>query len=144
MFMVLGAPLGSHIQDLTFTNNIVSSPSGLAITGTGAKAPCGFQGNTASERLSSCIAPLHFEGNALVGTNDSWPRGNFFPQDPKSMKFVSYNSGNGGYYQLSAQSPHKRRGTDGRDLGADTEALAKAIEGVRVGGSRTPPIKRPQ
>src|SRR6185437_8201874 len=81
MFMVLGAPLGSPIQNLTFTNNIVSSPPGLAITGTGAKAPCGFQGNAARERLKSCVAPLRFEGNALVGTNDNWPRGNFFPQD---------------------------------------------------------------
>jgi hypothetical protein len=130
MFMVLGSPLGSHIQNLTFTNNIVSSPSGLAITGTGAKAPCGFQGNTARERLSSCIAPLRFEGNALVGTNDSWPPGNFFPQDLKKMKFLSYDSGTERDFQLSPDSPHRKHGADAKDLGADIEAVVKAISGV--------------
>jgi hypothetical protein len=138
MFMVLGAPVGRPIQNLTFTNNIVSTPSGLAITGTGPKAPCGFQGNTALQRLSSCVAPLHFEGNALVGTDDSWPRGNFSPRDHKKLQFLSYNEANGGDYRLSAQSPHKHRGTDGKDLGADIEAVANATAGVRAVAPSSP------
>jgi hypothetical protein len=135
MFMVVGAPLGSHIQNLTFTNNIVSSPSGSAVTGTGAKAPCGFQGNTARERLTSCVSPLHFEGNALVGTTDSWPRGNFFPEDLKKMKFSSYDAGGYGDYRLSPNSPHKNQGTDGKDSGADIDAVEKTTAGVRPGAA---------
>lgn len=130
-FMVLGAPLGSHIQNLTFTNNIVSSPAGAAITGTGAKAPCGFQGNTARERLNSCVAPIRFEGNALVGTNENWPRGNFSPQDLKKMNFLSYGTGNDGDYRLSERSPHKHHGTDGKDPGADIDAVIKQTANVR-------------
>jgi hypothetical protein len=141
MFMVLGAPLGSPIQNLTFTNNIVSSPPGLAITGTGAKAPCGFQGNAARERLKSCVAPLRFEGNALVGTNDNWPRGNFFPQDLKSVKFLSYDAGSDRDYRLSPQSPHKNRGTDGKDLGADIDAITRLTSNVRGFVPATPPLK---
>ena len=141
MFMVLGAPLGSHIQNLTFTNNIVSSPSGLAITGTGAKAPCGFQGNSARERLSSCIAPLRFEGNAVVGTNNSWPQGNFFPEDLKHMKFLSYNSGTEGDFRLSPDSPHRKRGTDGKDLGADNDAVTRLTAKVRGPAPAAPPLR---
>jgi hypothetical protein len=136
MFMVLGAPPGSHIQNLTFTNNIVSSPSGLAITGTGAKAPCGFQGNTARERLASCVAPLNFEANVIIGTNDAWPKGNLTPRNPKEIKFLDHQDGNGGNYRLSPQSPHKRRSTDGKDVGADIDAVEKATVGVRLGTER--------
>jgi hypothetical protein len=141
MFMVLGAPLGSPIQNLTFTNNIVSLPSGLAITGTGAKAPCGFQGNSAHERLKSCVAPLRFEGNALVGTNDSWPRGNSFPQDLKKVRFLTYDAGSDRDYRLSPQSPHKNRGTDGKDLGADIDAITRLTSNVRGIVPAIPPVK---
>jgi hypothetical protein len=132
MFMVLGAPLGSPIQNLTFTNNIVSSPSGLAITGTGAKAPCGFQGNSARERLSSCIAPLHFEANVIIGTNDPWPKGNLTARDAKGIQFLEDHGDNGVNYRLSPQSAYKGRSTDGKDLGADIDALTKLTAGVRA------------
>jgi hypothetical protein len=141
MFMVLGAPLGSHIQNLTFTNNIVSSPSGPAVTGTGAKAPCGFQGNTARERLESCAAPFRFEGNALAGADDTWPRGNFFPGDLKRIKFSSYKSGSDADYRLAPDSPHKSRGTDGKDLGADIDAVIKQTANVRAIVPAASPIK---
>jgi hypothetical protein len=140
-FMVLGAPLGRPIQNLTFTNNIVSSPSGLAVTGTGAKAPCGFQGNTAVERISSCVSPLRFEANALVGSDDNWPRGNFFPHDLKTMKFESYASGRDADYRLSPDSPHKTQSTDGKDLGADIDAVMQQTANVRVSVPVASPIK---
>jgi len=132
MFMVLGAPLGSHIQNLTFTNNIVSSPSGLAITGTGAKAPCGFQGNTARDRLNSCAAPLQFESNVIIGTNDAWPRGNLSAREAKEVKFFDHEGGGSEKYRLSPQSPHKGRSIDGKDLGADIDAVTKLTAGVGV------------
>lgn len=141
MFMVLGAPLGSHIQNLTFTNNIVSSPAGLAVTGTGGKAPCGFQGKTALERINSCVAPLRFERNALVGTDDNWPHGNFFPRDLKKIKFLNYGSGSDADYRLSPQSPHKTQGTDGKDLGADIDAVKKLTANARGANPLVPAIK---
>lgn len=141
MFMVLGAAPGSHIQNLTFTNNIVSSPSGLAITGTGAKAPCGFQGNTARDRLSSCIDPLRFQSNVIIGTNDAWPKGNLTTRAPEEIKFLDPHGSNGVNYRLSPQSPHKGRSTDGKDLGADVDALTKLTAGVRIGVPSTSAVK---
>jgi hypothetical protein len=79
MFMVLGAPLGSHIQNLTFTNNVVSSPSGLAVTGTGAGAPCAFSGATNLARINSCMSSYNFTANALIGATTAWPTGNVYP-----------------------------------------------------------------
>jgi len=43
---------------------------------------------------------------------------------------VSYNNGQGGNYQLLPGSPYKNAGTDGKDLGADFNALRTAIAGV--------------
>jgi hypothetical protein len=129
-FMILGAPLSSHIQHLTFTNNIISSPPGVAITGTGPKSPCGFKGLTNLERLNSCIASLHFEANVLIGGSNGWPHGNFFPRDPKDVKFLNHNGGKDGDYHLSPTSPYKHAGTDGKDLGADVDGVEKATAGV--------------
>jgi len=88
VFMILGAPLGSHIQNLTFTNNIVSAPSGLAVTGTGAAAPCGFTGDTNVSRLNSCMSSYQFTANALIGATTAWPSGNLYPSAGSEVRFA--------------------------------------------------------
>ncbi len=125
-FMVLGAPDDTPIRNVTFTNNIVTIPSNSPVAGSGPKAPCGFRGRSAAEQFAACISGLRFESNVLVGGNDAWPKGNFFPRDPKGVKFVKHNEGRGGDYHLSPESPHRRAGTDGKDLGADVDAVEKA------------------
>jgi len=85
MFMVLGAPLGKHIQNLTFTNNVVSLPSGLAVTGTGANAPCAFSGGTNLARINNCVSSYRFTSNALIGGTTAWPTGNAFPYSVANM-----------------------------------------------------------
>src|SRR3954469_8341516 len=92
-FMVLGAPLGSHIQNLTFTNNVVSSPAGLAVTGTGPNAPCGFSGNTNLARIESCVSSLNFTSNALVGATTAWPTGNAYPYSVANLALGSPSIG---------------------------------------------------
>jgi hypothetical protein len=44
---------------------------------------------------------------------------------------VNYNNGIGGDYHLKSSSPYKNAGTDGKDLGADMNALDAAIAGVQ-------------
>jgi hypothetical protein len=44
---------------------------------------------------------------------------------------MNYADGNGGDYRLANSSPYKNAGTDGKDLGADIEALEAAIAGVK-------------
>jgi hypothetical protein len=46
------------------------------------------------------------------------------------VQFVNYNGGNGGDYHLQLSSPYKRKGTDGKDLGADVDAIQSATAGV--------------
>jgi hypothetical protein len=43
---------------------------------------------------------------------------------------VNYKNGNGGDYHLQSSSPFKNAGTDGKDLGADMDALEAEIAGV--------------
>jgi hypothetical protein len=107
MFMVLGAPVGSHIRNLTFTNNVVSAPSGLAITGTGPGAPCAFSGNTNMARIESCVSSYNFTSNALVGASTAWPTGNLYP----------YSMAN-----LALGSP---------SIGADASAVTQATAGAQ-------------
>jgi hypothetical protein len=43
---------------------------------------------------------------------------------------VDYRGGNGGDYHLQSSSRYKRAGTDGKDVGADVDAINSAIAGV--------------
>jgi hypothetical protein len=43
---------------------------------------------------------------------------------------VSYHGGDGGDYHLLSGSPYKNAGTDGKDLGADIDAIDTEIAGV--------------
>src|SRR2546427_11300855 len=77
---------------------------------------------------------------ALPITN--WPAGNFFPASLDAVGFVNRT---GGGYHLSATSPYRNAGTDGKDLGADidapNEATACALDGACTGAppDGTPP-----
>lgn len=62
--------------------------------------------------------------NVLVGANPSaYSAGNFFPARLDEVGFVDYVTGN---YSLSLGSPYKHAGTDGKDIGADIEALRRS------------------
>ena len=43
---------------------------------------------------------------------------------------MNYKNGNGGDYHLLSSSPFKNAGIDGKDLGADMDALEAEIAGV--------------
>jgi hypothetical protein len=93
MFMVLGAPTGRHIQNLTFTNNVISSPSGLAVTGTGINAPCAFSGGTNLARINDCVSSYSFTSNALIGATTAWPSGNVYPYSAANLALGSSRLG---------------------------------------------------
>ena len=76
-----------------------------------------------------------FAPNAIIGASPAyasakWPSGNYFPASALGVKFANYNGGIGGDYHLQASSPYKNKGTDGKDLGADIDAVNSAIAGV--------------
>jgi hypothetical protein len=76
-------------------------------------------------------------GNLLIGyhgvalPSTSWPAGNFTLADWSQVGFVNYNNGDGGDYHLAPTSPFKGKALDGRDPGADIDAVARYTQGVR-------------
>ncbi|TMI79287.1 MAG: hypothetical protein E6H03_10565, partial [Bacillati bacterium ANGP1] len=83
-----------------------------------------------------------FAGNALVGGSSlDYPPNNFFPPTPADVGFVNYA---GGDYRLAASSPYKNAGTDGKDVGADINAInaatANVISGATSAASPSPPV----
>jgi hypothetical protein len=53
-----------------------------------------------------------------------------FPQTIDDARFVNFNNGNGGNYELQPNSPYKNKSTDGKDLGADIVGLNAALANV--------------
>jgi hypothetical protein len=77
-----------------------------------------------------------FARNVLTGGSPSmYPADNFFPASLAEVGFVDLAGGN---YRLSAQSPYKNGGTDGKDPGVDVDALEAATAGA-ISGSRNGP-----
>jgi hypothetical protein len=54
------------------------------------------------------------------------PTGNFTTSNWSNVGFSDFNGGDGGDYHLLQSSPYHNVGTDGRDLGADIDAVNSA------------------
>ena len=80
--------------------------------------------------ISDCFAHSEVTHNAIIG-GDGWPKGNMSPKKPSDLDFVNFNHGADGDYRLGANSKFKHAGSDGKDLGADMDALESAISGVK-------------
>lgn len=118
-------------DQFAFQNNLTTYGTyGVIGTGTGAGIPT----------LNAYFTNWSFMKNVLVGggTASAYPAGNFFPPDLNSVGFVDYPSGN---YRLSASSPYKNAGTDGRDIGADIEALNAATSCAFTGQCAAAPMQ---
>jgi hypothetical protein len=125
---------GLYHDNFEFKNNIA------------ARGQYGFFASGAGEGTSGLNAKFGstwiFTTNAIwgnSGVSGSYPANNYFPANAAAVGFVDYAGGN---YRLSPSSPYKNAGTDGKDLGADIDALDAATAGVVEGTSdpdTTPP-----
>jgi hypothetical protein len=129
-FLIAGGLASKPIQNWAYTNSIVSTGSGLVVSGAGLANPCGFFGATNWARITSCTGSSNMAANALIGATGSWPQGNFYPSTGSDVGFIDYNNGSGGDYHLSSSSPYKNKARDGSDLGANVDAVLQAIDGV--------------
>ncbi|HTD45721.1 MAG TPA: hypothetical protein VK881_00475, partial [bacterium] len=120
---VLHASVVNHTPNtgLVFTNNVGDgNVSSEAAAGPAAALATSFPGAV-------------FTANVLLdGTASAYPPGNFFP--PGSTPVVNAFSG-GSDYHLVPGSPYKNAGTDGRDIGADIDAINAATAGALPGVS---------
>ena len=121
------------MKNFAFTNSIVSAGTAPVWSTGGGPANCAFHDDPRTT-FSSCFAGSTVEANAIIGTpghgSGSWPPGNFFPKSASAVKFANYNGGNAGDYHLQPTSPYKGKGIDGKDLGADVDAIHAATAGA--------------
>ncbi len=101
-----------------FVDNLLSSGSyGFAGTGTG----------PGLATLDRYFSNTNFRNNAFIGGSGNYPPGNFFPPGIPAVRFVDFAGGN---YRLAKGSPLRAAATDGKDIGADIEAVERAVAGV--------------
>ncbi|HEX4783736.1 MAG TPA: hypothetical protein VH350_05305 [Candidatus Sulfotelmatobacter sp.] len=122
------------MKNFVFTNNILSVGTYPVWSTGGGRGNCAFFDKPLTT-FNACFSAYTFASNALIGNSPAyppsqWPPKNFFPPTPRDVRFVNYNGGNGGDYHLQSSSPYKHKGTDGKDLGADVDAINAAIAGV--------------
>ncbi|MGO9401905.1 MAG: hypothetical protein ACLPVW_00380 [Terriglobales bacterium] len=117
----------------TFQDNLVVVPT-YPVWSAGGPDNCA-NADVPMSVISACFETYTFTNNVLAAVTkafppDKWPSGNFFPATVNDVGFVNYNDGNGGNYQLQANSPYKGKASDGTDPGANIAGLNAAIQGV--------------
>jgi hypothetical protein len=106
---------GPAVAAFTFTNNIMSDHM-WAIIGTSSSPGNG----TVSKFFPGSL----FQDNVIAGAPAStYPTGNFYPSLLSSISFINLAGGN---YRLSSSSSYRNAGTDGKDIGADINAINAA------------------
>lgn len=122
------------INNFIFTNSIVTAGVNPVWSTGGGPANCAFHDDPRTT-FQSCFAASTVAGNAILDPPPAygpgnWPANNYFPKSARAVKFANYNGGNGGDYRLQPSSPYKNKGTDGKDIGADVDAIRAATAGA--------------
>jgi hypothetical protein len=133
LFLV-GGPPSRVMRDFSFTNSIVSAGEyQFTATGGGPQLACSSEpaGNAPADMLQDCFASYRFDHNAIIGGWSKWPRGNSLPKHPRDVGFADYNNANRGDYHLLKESRFRSAGADGKDLGADIDAVNRGTAGVQ-------------
>jgi hypothetical protein len=117
--LTFGGPATNPPVRLSFRDNIVGG--GLY----GVKGP----GLNTVDTFKVFMADGRFIGNVVIqpGNGVGYPVGNFFPATEADVGFTSKTD-----RRLAATSKYKGKATDGRDPGADIDAVMKATSGVVI------------
>ena len=132
-----------QVANFSFENNLMTSgnngfgavPPGNHVPGCSAKNGTGMIG-----ALNGCMGnSWTATGNVFANSSTSkspkfpgapFPTGNFEEPSPDAVGFVNFNNGNGGDYHLLPTSPQRNASTDGKDPGAEVDAMQTATAGV--------------
>jgi hypothetical protein len=129
----------AHIQNFVFTNNLISANERQITSSGGGPENCVFQPNKQGPAsiLKDCFDASKFSNNAIINGTGEWPPGNFTPTDVEAVGLVKNASGIEALRLCSAKtatckSPSKyvNTGSDGKDIGADIDAVIAATQGV--------------
>ena len=114
-----------------FTNNLVLAGAYPVWSTGGGDANCAYQ-NVPNAIVHSCFTSYTFSNNGVIAATSAfdashWPSGNYFPASAAGL-FVDYSGRN---YRLGSSSAMRSVATtDGKNIGADIDAIQAAIEGV--------------
>jgi hypothetical protein len=125
------------MQGFTIANNLLSSEDLQFASAGGGPQNCAFrpdaQGPTGV--ISNCFEAGEFTHNLIVG-GSGWPAGNLTPKD-LSAAGLTEKAGSSRYRPCRQKndlckksSPAIGAATDGRDIGADVDAIDRALAGV--------------
>jgi hypothetical protein len=115
-----------------FTNNIMFVPV-YALWSSGQPNSCAMI-QVPITLLTNCFSSYAFSNNVLfansfVNPPSKWPTANAFTT-AAAVGFANYNNGKGGDYHLISSSHYKNKASDGKDPGADINAIQAATAGV--------------
>ena len=129
-------------SNFSITNSILSAGEREVTSAGGGPTNCAFGVAQAGPEaiFRSCFHDLNFTHNAIVGSSKLWPKQNSFPKDEEAVGFVNGHHEPGANYRLCAAkdqpqgckraSAQRHAGSDGKDLGADVDAVESATAGV--------------
>ena len=134
LLSLLDASNNPIMGPFTFLNSIVVSGSYPVWSAGGGPSNCAYS-DIPIVSLSKCFTASMFNHNAVIAVPSAypaskWPSGNYFPTSILAVGFINANNGVGGNYQLLSTSPYKNAATDGKDLGADLNAIKAATAGA--------------
>jgi hypothetical protein len=132
---LIGSPGASpKMSNFTFTDNLITL-SIYPMWSIGEPSDCA-NADIPLTTLDSCFSSYTFTNNVLIAPPagfppSKWPAGNMFPASVSDVGFVNFNGGIGGDYHLSPSSQFKGKASDGKDIGADIDAILAATAGAR-------------
>ena len=116
-----GGPQATPPVRLSIRDNIIGGGQW------GVKGPGLAAGTTT---INTFMAPKSFVSNAIVlSTSKGYPAANWYPLSVSAVGFTSPSTFG---FKLLSTSPYRLQGTDNHDVGANTEAMGRAIIGVIV------------
>jgi hypothetical protein len=127
------------VKDFSITNSIFTVGQRGMFGAGGGPANCTQGTRDPAGVLNNCFANAIFKNNLIIGGSVSWPPGNITVADGAAAGLRDFHDGKGGDYRLCPKegSPGCKKpsralaaGTDGKDLGADMEAIKRATDGV--------------
>lgn len=127
------------LKNFTITNNLFTAGKRQITGAGGGPTNCTHPRDDSAAALDNCIASAVFNHNLIIGGKKHWPSGNILVDDVAAAGIRDFHDGRGGDYRLCSQeatagckkrSPGLKAGTDGKDIGADIDAVDAAISGV--------------
>lgn len=127
------------LKDFSMTNSIFTAPSAGLWGAGGGPANCTQGTRDPPALLNRCFADPVFKNNLIIGSTKAWPPGNSTVADGAAAGLRDMHDGKGGDYRLcpkeatpGCKKPSRALGaaSDGKDIGADMEAIRRATAGV--------------